>query len=72
MDRASGGQVLTDREGEILLLLARRFTNREIADHLGIDLQTVKTHNQHIYSKLRVHGRVEAREKIREHLHPKE
>lgn len=51
---------LTDREREILAYAAIGHSNKEIADRLCISLDTVKTHLQHIYRKLSVHGRVEA------------
>lgn len=51
---------LTDRELEVLTLLAMRYTNDEIARQLVISLPTVKTHAAHIYAKLGVSGRKEA------------
>ncbi len=51
---------LTEREMEILLLLARGLTNQEIADRLFIALKTVKTHVSNILAKLEVHDRTQA------------
>ncbi|MDQ0428194.1 NarL family two-component system response regulator LiaR [Planomicrobium stackebrandtii] len=51
---------LTDREMEILLLLAAGLTNQEIADQLFIALKTVKTHVSNILAKLEVHDRTQA------------
>lgn len=51
---------LTDRELEILLLLAKGRTNQEIADELFIALKTVKTHVSNILSKLEVQDRTQA------------
>lgn len=51
---------LTPREMDVLALLARRFTNGEIAAELVIAPGTVKTHTLNIYSKLGVHDRREA------------
>ncbi|MGK7376608.1 response regulator transcription factor [Planococcus sp. 1R117A] len=51
---------LTDREMEILLLLANGYTNQEIADELFIALKTVKTHVSNLLSKLEVHDRTQA------------
>ncbi|MBV7332637.1 response regulator transcription factor [Chloroflexi bacterium TSY] len=48
---------LTAREREILLLIAQGFTNREIANHLTVSLNTIKTHRLHIYDKLDRHDR---------------
>lgn len=51
---------LTEREMEILLLLAAGLTNQEIADQLFIALKTVKTHVSNILAKLEVHDRTQA------------
>jgi DNA-binding CsgD family transcriptional regulator len=48
---------LTWREQDILSLLAERYTNREIAQNLGLELTTVKWYNQQIYDKLGVKNR---------------
>ncbi|MGO1060659.1 response regulator [Planococcus sp. FY231025] len=51
---------LTEREMEILLLIASGKTNQEIADELFIALKTVKTHVSNLLSKLDVHDRTQA------------
>lgn len=51
---------LTEREMEILLLLANGYTNQEIADELYIALKTVKSHVSNLLSKLEVHDRTQA------------
>lgn len=51
---------LTWREQDILSLLAERYTDREIAQDLGLALTTVKWYNQQIFSKLGVKNRREA------------
>ena len=51
---------LTDRELEILTLLAQRFSNKEIATELVISPMTVKRHTINIYQKLYVQNRREA------------
>ncbi|MGA4644264.1 response regulator [Limisphaera sp. 4302-co] len=51
---------LSAREEEILLLLSRGFTNKEIADQLGVSIETVRSHLKHIYEKLHVRSRAEA------------
>jgi DNA-binding NarL/FixJ family response regulator len=50
---------LTDREEEILVHVARGWTNKEIADDLHISLSTVKTHLAHLLRKLNARNRVE-------------
>jgi DNA-binding NarL/FixJ family response regulator len=51
---------LTDREVEVLRLVARGLANREIADELVISENTVKNHVRNILEKLHLHSRVEA------------
>jgi DNA-binding NarL/FixJ family response regulator len=43
---------LSQREREVLQLLAYGKSNKEIAKELGIGVQTVKTHLSHIFGKL--------------------
>lgn len=57
---------LTDREAEVLELLAAGLTNKEIGEQLVIATGTVKKHTAHIYSKLNVSGRTEAAAVARE------
>jgi len=54
---------LTNRELQILELLKRRLTNKEIAVQLMISVGTVKGHTVHIYDKLNVKSRRQAVEK---------
>jgi DNA-binding NarL/FixJ family response regulator len=51
---------LTKRETEILDQLAKGYMYKEIAENMGISMETVRTHLQHIYGKLQVHSRTEA------------
>jgi two-component system response regulator NreC len=48
--------LLTDREREILQLVAEGRTNKEVANHLNISLTTVETHRTHILQKLGLHS----------------
>lgn len=52
--------ILTERELEVLALLAREMSNQEIAERLVISHGTVKQHTYNIYQKLRVNRRWEA------------
>lgn len=51
--------VLTDREREVLQLIAEGYTNREIADLLHLSIKTVQNHRSKIMNKLDLHGRGE-------------
>ncbi len=53
-------KVLTEREVEILDLIAKGYLNKEVSEKLFISLGTVKKHVQNIYEKLHVNTRVEA------------
>jgi LuxR family maltose regulon positive regulatory protein len=57
---------LSERELEVLGLVAQGLSNREIADRLFITVGTVKTHVHNIYGKLGVRSRMEAAVQARE------
>lgn len=57
---ASLVDALTDRELEVLTLLAQRLSNKEIAEIMVVSPVTVKTHTRNLFSKLQVGGRREA------------
>jgi LuxR family maltose regulon positive regulatory protein len=56
---------LSDREVEVLQLIAQGITNRKIASGLFISPNTVKVHTRNIYGKLAVNNRLEAVTKAR-------
>lgn len=56
---------LSERETEILKLLAQKVSTRDIATSMSISTRTVRTHIQHLMYKLRVHKRREAIELAR-------
>ena len=51
---------LSEREVEVLQLIAAGFSNKDIANKLFISLNTVRTHTKNINSKLEVHSRTQA------------
>ncbi|MEM7798418.1 MAG: LuxR C-terminal-related transcriptional regulator [Chloroflexota bacterium] len=51
---------LSEREIEVLSLMAEGKTNQQIADQLFLTLNTIKVHSRNIYSKLDVHNRTQA------------
>ena len=57
---------LTEREMEILRLLADGWTDRKIAQHLVLAIDTVKWYNKRVYSKLFVKNRTQAVKRARE------
>ena len=62
-DEAPTGPPLTDREREVLDLIAGGSTNREIAEALFLSPHTVKEHTSSLYRKLSVRNRAEAVQK---------
>lgn len=54
---SSHAGLLTNRELEVLQLLAKRYTDKEIADALVISTKTVNSHVEHLADKLGVRGR---------------
>jgi two-component system response regulator NreC len=56
---AGAFDVLTEREREVLVLIAQGLSNQEIADKLVISIKTVNRHRENIMAKLKLHNRVE-------------
>ena len=54
-----GFEELTEREREVLALIAEGHNNQEIADALVISIKTVNRHRENIMAKLNLHSRVE-------------
>jgi DNA-binding NarL/FixJ family response regulator len=51
---------LTSREEEVLVLLSRGFSNKEIAEQMSVSIETVRSHLKRIYEKMHVRSRTEA------------
>jgi DNA-binding CsgD family transcriptional regulator len=60
------GYGLSEREREVLELLSQGLSNQEIADHLFVSLNTIKTHLSKIYQKMNVTSRTQALKKAHE------
>jgi DNA-binding NarL/FixJ family response regulator len=57
LDRPNG---LTDREGQVLAMLARGLLTKQVAKALGISVKTADRHVQNIYAKIGVSSRAAA------------
>lgn len=57
---------LTRRESEVLELLGRGFSNKEIAGELCLSVATVKHHVHHVLEKLQLQRRAQAMRRVRE------
>ena len=56
---------LTNREMDVLRCIADGLSNQEIAEHLFLSLNTIKTHSSKVFEKLEVQRRTQAVEKAR-------
>ena len=52
----SSTETLSDREKDVIVSLVQGMTNKEIADHLFISINTVITHRRNIARKLQIHS----------------
>jgi DNA-binding NarL/FixJ family response regulator len=58
-DAADPYETLTDREKQVLRLVAEGKANKEIADVLGISVKTAMSHREHVMQKLDLHSRTD-------------
>jgi LuxR family transcriptional regulator, maltose regulon positive regulatory protein len=58
--QAANQEPLSEREVEVLAMMAEGFSNRVIGERLFISTGTVKTHAHHIFQKLEVKNRKQA------------
>ena len=61
---APAAGILTDRELEVIRMIAQAYTNREISARLNITEGTVKRHTTNIYAKLGATSRIDAVRKV--------
>jgi len=54
-----GGEELSEREGEVLRLIALGHTNAEVAEQLYLSIRTVESHRAHIQRRLGLSSRAE-------------
>jgi len=57
---------ISNRELEVLHLMAEGLSNQEIADRLFVSLNTIKTHSSNVYAKLEVKRRTQAIQKAKD------
>lgn len=60
---------LSPRETELLALLAKGYSNKEIAGKLSLTLETIQSYLKSVYRKMHVHSRAEAAAKYRSSRH---
>jgi len=60
-------EALTAREKEVLLLLARGYTNRQIAEEMNLSVRTIEGHRASLVNKLGISSRVELMNYVEEH-----
>ena len=58
--REANHEELTPRESQVLDFLAQGYSYKEIADKMDVTYSTIRTHVEHIYSKLHVQSRSQA------------
>jgi DNA-binding NarL/FixJ family response regulator len=59
-ERTPSPSLLTDREREVLVLLASGLSNKQIGHRLGISEKTVKTHLTNIFQRIGARDRTQA------------
>lgn len=65
VDEGAFGNKATERELEVLRLFAAGMTSAQIAEHLVVSINTIKTQLKSVYGKLDAHSRAEAIAKAR-------
>ena len=60
-------ETLTPREKDVLLLLARGYTNRQIAEEMNLSTRTIEGHRASLVNKLGISSRVELMNYVEEH-----
>lgn len=57
--RAFDSNLLSEREEEVLRLIAHGYTNKEIGEQMYLSVRTIESHRSHIQKKLDIHSRHE-------------
>lgn len=57
--REDGASALSKREGEVLIMVAEGYTNRQIAERLGVSVKSVESYRTRVQEKLGLQTRVE-------------
>lgn len=60
-------EALTTREEEVLILIVQGYTNKQVADELGISIRTVEGHRANLTEKLGIRSRVDLLRYARDH-----
>jgi DNA-binding NarL/FixJ family response regulator len=66
IESRAANEALTRREEEVLRLLGRALSNKEIAKELNLSVATVKQHVHHVLAKLHLSGRAQAMRRVRD------
>lgn len=65
--KSDGKEILTQRETQVLCLLARGYTNRQIAQELNLSQRTIEGHRSSLVGKLHISSRAELMEYVDSH-----
>lgn len=66
-NKSNGKEILTQRETQVLCLLARGYTNRQIAQELNLSQRTIEGHRSSLVTKLHISSRAELMEYVDVH-----
>jgi DNA-binding NarL/FixJ family response regulator len=55
-ENGQASKKLTEREREVLAMIAEGQSNKEMANHLGVGVRTIETHRERVMNKLDIHS----------------